>query len=753
MSAKIFKLRTLTAAVSTLLLVACAHEASKEEMAKATEGFAIQDTNKLFVVDCLLPGQVRKLGSEMTYLSARRPIRTTAADCEVRGGEYVAYDRANYASALKIWLPKAQEGDAAAQLYVGEIFEKGLGSQVDYQAAAQWYEKAANQGNFQAQLNLGHLYEKGLGVAQNQETAMRWYRKSAGLDDAGLQFTPAVDAQVISNNELTALREEAAQSRQEAEQLRQQLSDTREQALRQQESLRRAQDELEALRTKLQQHKSSAPSGSAEISALEQQLREKESQLKNQQAKLGALTQTLGEERQRAKRELDAARKQKSGANNGDNAKLELENKLSEKIETYQRQSAELTAWLTSGKQLERGRIDERKLALQQQARDIASLKDKLEQQSGARLAVAGNGPNIELIEPAVTVTRGIPSIQFGSGESSKRLVGRIDTQAGLTRLMLNDKPLTVDANGQFQADLTLQGNETVVKIVATDKSNQSSDLSLRLLASETSSQEAFSNTARADNRRVGDIQFGKFYALIIGNNDYTAYPDLQTAVGDAKSLEVLLRERYGFTTKLLINANRHAMMSALHEMSQKLTEQDNLLIYYAGHGEIDKKNQGAYWLPVDSEAGNSANWISSQSITEYLSIMPARHIMVVADSCYSGALTGSAVAKLPDGMDEAKRERWLKAMNSRKARTVLTSGGVKPVMDQGGGGHSVFANAFLKVLRGNKRVIEDYDIFRDVANQVRASASKAGFEQMPQYAPLQHAGHEGSPFFFVPEV
>jgi uncharacterized caspase-like protein len=187
--------------------------------------------------------------------------------------------------------------------------------------------------------------------------------------------------------------------------------------------------------------------------------------------------------------------------------------------------------------------------------------------------------------------------------------------------------------------------------------------------------------------------------------------------------------------------------------MSQKLTEQDNLVIYYAGHGEIDQKSQTAYWLPVDSEVGNAANWISSENITEYLSIMAAKHIMVVADSCYSGALTGSAVAKLPDGMDEAKRDRWLKAMNSRKARTVLTSGGVQPVMDLGGGDHSVFANAFLKVLRSNQRVIEDYDIFREVSNQVRLTAARAGFEQSPQYAPLQHAGHEGSPFFFVPEA
>lgn len=758
MSVKLFKARKLVVAISAVLLASCAHEASKEEMAKATEGFVIQDTNKLFVVDCLLPGQVRKLGSQMTYLSARRPIRTTAADCEVRGGEYVAYDRANYASALNIWLPKAQEGDAAAQLYVGEIFEKGLGEKADYQAAAQWYEKAANQGNFQAQLNLGHLYEKGLGVPQNKETAMRWYRKSAGLDEAGLQFTPAVDAQALSagsrdvNNELATLREEVAQSRQEAEQLRQQLQDTRQQALDQQESLRKAQDELEELRNKLQQQKSQSPAGSSEVSALEQQLKEKQAQLQSQQAKLGALTKTLSSERKRMQQELQAARQQITDKP-ADTARNELENRLNQQIETYQNQSAELTSWLTSGKQLDRAKIDARKLALQQQAREIAGLKEKLEQRQPTQLASAGNGPNIELIEPSVTVTRGIPSIQFGLGEASKRLVGRIDTKAGLTQLLLNDKPLAVDANGQFETDLALQGKETVVRLVATDKRNQSSDLSLRLLASDNAEQQAYASSNTAQPQRVGDIQFGKFYALIIGNDDYKAYPDLQTPITDAKSLEVLLRERYGFKTKILLNANRHAIMSALNELNQKLTEQDNLLIYYAGHGEIDQKTQSAYWLPVDSEVGNSANWISSQSITEYLSIMPAKHIMVVADSCYSGALTGSAVARLPDGMDAAKRERWLKAMNSRKARTVLTSGGVKPVMDQGGGSHSVFANAFLKVLRGNKRVIEDYDIFRDVANQVRASASKAGFEQTPQYAPLQHAGHEGSPFFFVPEA
>src|SRR3972149_8099255 len=94
--------------------------------------------DEFLVVDCLLPGQIRKLGKRTTFLTARRPIKTSAGDCEIKGGEYVSYDRSDYATALKVWLPQAQEGDATAQTYVGEIYEKGLGLQPDYVLAAQW---------------------------------------------------------------------------------------------------------------------------------------------------------------------------------------------------------------------------------------------------------------------------------------------------------------------------------------------------------------------------------------------------------------------------------------------------------------------------------------------------------------------------------------------------------------------------------------------------------------------------------------
>jgi TPR repeat protein len=960
MSTPGFKKRVTVVAVGLILLTACVPQQSPEQIAKATEGY-IEDTNKLFVVDCLLPGQVRKLGAQMTYLSARRPIRTTAGDCEVRGGEYVAYDRANYASAFKVWLPKAQEGDAEAQNIVGQVFEKGLGMSVDYKSALQWYTKAAEQGNSQAQLNLGHLYEKGLGTAPDQQTAEKWYRKASGLDAVGLNFTPAVTSNSASLSsdqtaELAALRQEvqtsrqaAEKSRQEADALRTQLLVAQDQVMAQQASLRQSQDDMEATRQKIQQEKAAAKgddtalrqleaelkqkeeqlktqqarltemtgnlnetdklrreaelsrqeastlrgqlaesqrqaaaqqaalqqtqaeleqtrlkiqqekasvaktddtalrqleaelqqketllqsqqaqlaalSGSAgeadklreEASALrnqlaetqqrvaeqqsalaktrddladtqrriqqekaapaktddtalrqlEDELRQKQAQLKAQQAQMASMTASLNQERQALKSERAAVHKQAAApapvakVENSERSELtRTQNALNDKINAYQQKSAELTSWLTGGT-VERTKIDQRKLELQADSREINNLRERVGQQnqvlaerSTAPLMVAA-GPNIEIIEPQVTLTRGMPVIQVNRDSKLKEIVGKISAADGINSLLVNNQPQKVDASGIFHAPL--DGSQTQVSIVATDKKNRRANMSVSLLSGDNNAAptDFAEPTKPSSGSRPGDVNFGQFYALIIGNADYKTYPALKTPVSDAKSVEVLLRERYGFKTKLLLNANRHQIMTALNEMNKRLSDKDNLLIYYAGHGEIDKATQTAYWLPTDAESGNTANWISSQSITEYLSIMPARHVMVVADSCYSGALTGSAVAKLPDGMDESKREKWLKVMNARKARTVLTSGGVKPVLDAGGGDHSIFASAFLKVLRSNnKPVMEDYDLFREVSGQVRGAAAKVGFQQSPQYAPLQHAGHEGSPFFFVPEA
>jgi hypothetical protein len=121
-----------------------------------------------------------------------------------------------------------------------------------------------------------------------------------------------------------------------------------------------------------------------------------------------------------------------------------------------------------------------------------------------------------------------------------------------------------------------------------------------------------------------------------------------------------------------------------------------------------------------------------------------------VADSCYSGVLTRAAIAKLEAGLTDEERLRWLKAMATKRARVVLTSGGVQPVLDGGGGDHSIFAAAFLDTLETNEGVLESQRLAQRVVQKVTTSAAGASIDQIPVYAPIRFAGHEAGDFFFV---
>jgi hypothetical protein len=66
-----------------------------------------------------------------------------------------AYERGDYATALREWRPLAEQGIADAQFNLGQLYANGQGVPQDYVRARQWYEKAAVQGEVLAQFNLG----------------------------------------------------------------------------------------------------------------------------------------------------------------------------------------------------------------------------------------------------------------------------------------------------------------------------------------------------------------------------------------------------------------------------------------------------------------------------------------------------------------------------------------------------------------------------------------------------------------------
>ena len=206
----------------TTLLGACATTSTTtpEELDSAT--LAAMDPDNLGVVDCLLPGRIRRLGARIVTAGPRRPVRTLASICEIRGGEYIAFDRADFDTALRFWLPQAEAGDPRAQTFVGEIHERGLGRAPDPTEAARWYRMAAEQGFERAQLRLGRLYEEGRGVPRDLRQALELYRGATGerlvpaasLEEARAQLAGIRTALQRSEQQLQQTR--AARARTEA---------------------------------------------------------------------------------------------------------------------------------------------------------------------------------------------------------------------------------------------------------------------------------------------------------------------------------------------------------------------------------------------------------------------------------------------------------------------------------------------------------------------------------------------------------
>ncbi|MCF6235573.1 MAG: caspase family protein [Gammaproteobacteria bacterium] len=672
---------SVVVALMTVAVVGCAQQVKQVGMTSANKQV---DVEKLFIVDCLLPGQVRKLGGQMSYLTPRLPIKTSAIDCEIRGGEYVAYDRSDYRTALKVWLDGAKAGDPEAQTNVGEIYEKGLGTQSDYQSAYAWYKKAAEQNYSSAQINLGYMYEKGLGIEKDVAKALNWYRKASGLTDDDLEFSSTIEVTVASQVEQKTqkLREEIERRKQEAQLLRQQLDKTEKKLKLRKTALSTAENRVVRLNKQL---KSLNTEGAkSKLKAVKQELVQEEAKIITQQKELDWLQTELKQQKTGLKKELESVKVQ--------------EHQLSEN------QDSELA------------------------------------------------GPVIEIIDPPVVVTRGVPSVKLRTFVKERLIVGKVTAPAGILAITVNDQPQKLAHNNVFKANIEIEKTDTAVSVVAVDKQGRRATVDFMFIPKFRNAPATVTKPLdKAQSRRVSSIDFGSYYALIIGNNRYPKMPDLATAVSDAERAEKVLRDQYGFKTSLLLNATRYDILSELNRLREQLTDQDNLLIYYAGHGEIDRINMQGYWLPVDAEPNSTANWISNISITEQLNAMKAKHVLVVADSCYSGSLTRSSLARLDIDLTDEVRQKWMGVMAKTRSRTVLTSGGIKPVMDSGGGSHSIFAQAFFDSLESNENIMEGYKVYRDVADKVHITAAKFNIEQTPQYAPIRHGGHESGEFLFVP--
>ena len=245
----------------------------------------------------------------------------------------------------------------------------------------------------------------------------------------------------------------------------------------------------------------------------------------------------------------------------------------------------------------------------------------------------------------------------------------------------------------------------------------------------------------RPEQDALEGIDFGDYHALIIGIDEYRNLPNLKSAVGDARAMAEILKEQYGFKVTLLIDPTRGDIIDAFDEFRAVLGFKDNLLIYYAGHGWLDEDSDEGYWLPVDAKPNRRTNWVSNATLTSTLKALAAKHVMVLADSCYSGRLVRAANVNL----EGAGAPEYFRKMSQKMARVVMTSGGLEPVVDSDGGDHSPFARALLKALAENQSILDGSGLFNAVRRPVMVAA-----DQTPQYSNVRQAGHDGGDFLFV---
>lgn len=533
-------LMRLVVTLAPALMMAASAAPSKQDQAAATKGLVKR--SDLEIVDCLLPGQVRQLGNT-SFLTQRRPIRTTTAECSIRGGEYVAYDRADLKSALRIWMQTAADGDVEAMTNVGEIYERGMGLAPDYAAAAMWYQKAADKGYARAIFNLGTLYEQGLGVPQDGLKALNLYRQAWGIPEDGLIYASA--------------------------------------AQREQDELRKQMETLIA---------------------------EKDSQL-------GLLQKQL----------------------------KDMQEQVAKKPATQQ---------------------------------------------------TADNGKEIEALK------KWIAQLEDERRKGTERLAGIPRTR-------------------------TPQGTTELAQVAPV-----------------------------ADERTLAGMKFGRYYAIVIGNQDYQSIEDLATPRYDAARAARILADKYGFTVQILDDANDVTMLKTINDMNAVLKPEDNLLIYYAGHGARlpnGNKGESGYWLPVNADAPpKDTFWVPNEQITGHLGRLPAKRVLVVADSCYAGLLsTDPSYLFLNDKVSYSKD--YIAYKLPKRARLLLTSGGDAPVLDEGSGGNSVFARAFLDELEANTGILSSPELFSRIRKRVQVAAAKNKFVQVPEFKSIKGAGHEVGDFFFVP--
>lgn len=340
--------------------------------------------------------------------------------------------------------------------------------------------------------------------------------------------------------------------------------------------------------------------------------------------------------------------------------------------------------------------------------------------------------PEIQLISPSTD--RGL---QVVAGQSLTQVIGKAKDLSGIASVSVNGKIVTkIEEDGLFVTNISLKQGLNDLVIIATDKKGNTATQSFKLQGNTV----AKITEAEIIVPVTTTEKAPQYHAILIAAKDYIdpSIADLENPIKDASELKAILETGYTFNPKnieTLYNKSREEIMQALVLKSNSLTDNDNLLIFYAGHGIAEKDKFGdvdGYWVPSSAKKGINATYISADDINKALKRTNSKHVLVIADACFSGAFTRTLAADASIGIQK---------QYSVPSRKVMASGNLEPVPD-----NSRFVYYLKKNLRDNReKYLTAKKLFDSFYEAILNNSDTS-----PQYAAIKNVGDEGGEFVFI---
>ena len=308
--------------------------------------------------------------------------------------------------------------------------------------------------------------------------------------------------------------------------------------------------------------------------------------------------------------------------------------------------------------------------------------------------------------------------------EEKLMLSGRAQDASGIAEVRVNGEQVQVSATGKFVKAIILVRGENRIRITATDTwGNQAAENLIIHLEPN------------------GPVRQGKDYALLFAANSYEHWQELVNPILDAGKIKTALKDTYGFEVELIPNPTMQAVFAALRKYAKKTYhDEDQLMIFFAGHGHFDADFQIGYLVARDSELPANdkehVGYISHPLLKEHIDNIACKHIFLMIDACFSGTLDHELLTHR--GEKNQDKPVDIERVMQYQTRRYMTSGGNEYVPDK-----SEFAYRVLEALRsrgGEDGILTLEELFGYVEQA----------KPQPRQGKFGYRNEPGSDFLFI---